>query len=121
MASPAFCDSCEAPLIFARTQGGKQMPLNAKPDPTGNVAAYQDHLGVWHARVLGKAQEPAAHEKRYLPHFATCTDPAAHRRRQRGWWTSAQAAHNAGKRRRRSQPRQADTLPGMLRLGGRDG
>jgi hypothetical protein len=101
---PAFCDSCQAPLIFARTQGGKQMPLNKQPDETGNVAAYQDHLGTWHARVLRKHQEPDAHEKRYLPHFATCSDPAAHRRRQRGNWKSAQADAAAKGRRRRGAP-----------------
>lgn len=85
MASAAECESCHTALIFALTRNRKMMPLDRDPHPEGNVAAYQDELGVWHARVLGKGKEPdaALTEHRYMPHFATCSDPAAHRRRQR--------------------------------------
>jgi hypothetical protein len=121
---PAACESCQAEIIFAliSNQAGRKpswMPLNPDPDPDGNVAAYCDETGRMRGRVLVKGQEPAPHEKRYLPHFASCTNPAAHRRRQRGKWTSAQAAHRSGQRRGRNQPARFDVLPGMTRLPAR--
>lgn len=118
MTAPAVCESCGTELVFARTRGGKNMPLNRVPDDTGNVAAYQDELGIWHARVLGKNADPLGYEKRMMPHFATCTAPEAHRRRQRGQWTAAVAARNADQRRRRTRPAQPGYLPGMNRLPG---
>src|ERR1035441_6955130 len=68
---PAECESCHTALIFALTRNRKMMPLDRDPHPEGNVAAYQDELGVWHARVLGRGQEPdaALTEHRYMPHF----------------------------------------------------
>ena len=111
--APAACESCGAQLLFARTRGGKNMPLNRAPDDTGNVAAYQDEHGVWHARVLGRNTQPLAYERRYLPHVATCTDPSAHRRRQRGNWTSAVTGHARQQRRARTRPAQQGYLPGM--------
>lgn len=48
------------------------MPLNPRPDPAGNVAAYRDGTGRWCARVLHKDEQPAGWQRRYMPHFATC-------------------------------------------------
>jgi hypothetical protein len=106
MANVYSCESCGTVLIFALTRNHKQMPLDKDPHPEGNVAAYQDELGVWHARVLGKGKEPdaALTEHRYMPHFATCTDPAAHRRRQRDQVRAAIADLHKTQRRGRSRP-----------------
>lgn len=124
------CPSCaaadvEAWIIFAivsNNQGRKpsKMPVDAEPNDKGNVAAFRDVHKRLTGRVLVKDQQPAPYETRYMPHFATCKDPGAHRRRQRGNWTSANNARAADRRRGRS--RQAppgipsDVLPGMTRL-----
>lgn len=88
MADPVPCESCHAPIIFAvvHNQAGHKparMPLNAEPDPAGNVACFRDVTGTLQGRVLSRGQHPAAHETRYMTHFATCTRPEAHRHRQR--------------------------------------
>lgn len=104
---PTLCSSCDAEIWFAVTVAGqKLMPLNAKTDPGGNVAAYQHTSGKWLARVLGKGQKPAPHEKLFCPHFATCPKAAEHRRQIRG----AQAAinrHRRGKHAARTEPEAA--------------
>ena len=83
------------------------MPLDASPDPEGNVAVHQDDKQVWRGRVLGKDQEPAPHETRYYPHAATCANPGGHRKRQRDDWRRAQSAHSAAQRNRRGGARPA--------------
>lgn len=74
MTSAHHCQGCGARVILARTQAGKTQPLDWTPNHEGNVAAYQDALGTWRARTLGKKAAPArAPEHVYMPHFATCT------------------------------------------------
>lgn len=120
----AHCTSpkCAAPIIFVRVanEAGHKlrlMPLNAEPDPGGNVAVMADGTGTWRGRVLGRSK-PLEHETVYCPHFATCTDPGEHRRRQRGNWTSAVSARNADQRRGRSRGHGTSPAigPGMTRL-----
>lgn len=96
---------------------GGDIPRNGDGSDARNVAAYQDPTGRWLARVLKRGEEPLGYERRFMPHFATCTTPEAHRRRQRGRWTSAQNAQRAGQRRRRTtsspqQPYLGYTTPG---------
>jgi hypothetical protein len=127
MPSPkiSHCDTpkCDAPIIFVviSNQVGRKpklMPLDASPDPGGNVAVYCDQAGTWRGRVLGKGQQAASYERVYCPHFATCKDPAAHRRRQRDAVKAAQAAHNARLRNRRGRRPAPAFQPGMFRLPG---
>ena len=79
---PTHCEGCSARIWFAVTTANRRaMPLDAKSDPTGNVAVHQDVTGTWLARVLGKNGQPdPALETLFLPHFATCTKPAEFRR-----------------------------------------
>lgn len=73
------CARCKAPIIWARTmasesgRGGKAMPLNAEPDPAGNVAVRLVTPTTRVCRVLGKGE---GHDQRaeqlYMPHAATC-------------------------------------------------
>jgi hypothetical protein len=121
--APTPCDSCSKPIIFVAVANNadrklKRMPLDAEPDPAGNVAVVTDGTGTMRGRVLGKGQHALPGETTYCPHFATCTHPEAHRRRQRGNWTAAVNARNADQRRRRTAPAQPDVLPGMHRIGG---
>lgn len=73
------CTRCKAPIVWARTMasengpGGKSMPLDAYPDPAGNVAVRDVGRGRLVARVLAKDEDHDHHaEQRAMPHFATC-------------------------------------------------
>ena len=106
-AGPVPCESCHAPIIFAvvHNQAGRKparMPVDAEPHPDGTVACYRDVTGTLHGRVLGKDQQPATHETRYMTHFATCTNPGAHRHRQRKG--EARATRDGGRAGRRPAP-----------------
>jgi hypothetical protein len=49
------------------------MPVNPVPDDEGNVAAMRDARGTWVGHVLKADERAAPYEKRFMPHFATCT------------------------------------------------
>jgi hypothetical protein len=66
------CYDCRAPVTWAVTEAGKRMPLDPQPNADGNQAAYKDGTGGWRTRQLKAGEEPYRHEKRYMPHFATC-------------------------------------------------
>jgi hypothetical protein len=70
------CESCGAPLRWARTRSGKWMPLDAAPNAEGNVMLAPDGT----AMVVGKTQEGAA---RWMPHHATCEHAGRHRKGRR--------------------------------------
>lgn len=81
------CSSCHEPIIWARTQLGERMPVDAKPDPErGNViltgAPPHVRAGVLtHGQASGAR---AAGQRLYTSHLATCPHAARHRRRDRG-------------------------------------
>lgn len=76
MATAHHCGRCGTRIIYARTQAGKRQPLDWVPDHQGSVAAYQDALGVWHARAIKASDPPVrAPEKVFMPHQATCPAP----------------------------------------------
>lgn len=123
----AKCPTCEAAgteawIIFVPVANNagrklKSMPLNADPDPAGNVIVTRLGTGALRARVATKGEKAVPPEVTYCPHFATCVDPGAHRRRQqRGNWTSAVNARNADQRRGRARAAPPDIGPGQIRL-----
>jgi hypothetical protein len=67
MTLPDPCRSCGAPIIWAITDRGKRLPLDAMPNPAGNV-----RLTGGNAIVLKK--DDVYDGPRYMPHFATCKD-----------------------------------------------
>jgi hypothetical protein len=75
------CKSCGALIIWATTQSGKLMPLNAEPDPKGNLA-----ISRW-ATVVAVHQRTDLTETQGMPthtsHFATCPNAAGHRKVKR--------------------------------------
>jgi hypothetical protein len=82
---PARCRgrTCRAPILFVPTQDGHTIPLNAQPDPAGNVAILSDLLGGDVAQTLGPddAQRWRADGfPLYMPHHATCPDVEEFRR-----------------------------------------
>jgi hypothetical protein len=56
----AFCRSCEAPIVWAVTAGGKASPFDAKPETRYVLHPGED--GV----LRSEAQQT------YTSHFATC-------------------------------------------------
>jgi hypothetical protein len=85
--SPTTCLKCGEKIWFrtVRNKTGdkpRMMPLDAQRTDAGNIAAVPGQ--PWKdARVLIPPDEPADGEQRFMPHFRTCTDPAAFRRRGR--------------------------------------
>lgn len=65
------CRSCGAAIFFKPTTGDASIPLDAEPNPAGNVILERDLLGQTFARVLGKGEHDVP-GTRYMPHFATC-------------------------------------------------
>ena len=64
------CKSCQAPITWAVTEGGKKIPLDA---------ASKERR----ACVIGEEPDGSpgvAIRDTYLSHFATCPDAAKHRR-----------------------------------------
>lgn len=79
------CRACYAEVLWlANERTGKKNPIDAKPNPQGNI----ERVGENQYRILTKKQlemgqglfgEPV---ERYMSHFATCTDPQYFRRCQ---------------------------------------
>lgn len=78
----AKCRACDAPIIWAVTERGKAMPLDADPDPAGNVimtgankVGSNGHAGP-EIKVLGNTADMFGGEPevRYMPHHATCPE-----------------------------------------------
>ena len=66
------CRGCAAPIIFARLDTGKAIPLNPIPHPGGNVAARM-HMGRLIGFVISKEHRPGPQDTwRLYPHHATC-------------------------------------------------
>ena len=77
------CRSCGAEIVWATSQSGKAMPLNAKPDPFGNVRVT-GQAGARSAWVLvGEKLEAAraADVCLYMPHHATCPEAGKWRKK----------------------------------------
>lgn len=72
----AYCRSCGAPILWARTQAGVPIPLDRDPTPEGNLVEEEDGR----VRVIAGPLEVPTGTTIYMPHHATCPDGAAWRR-----------------------------------------
>ena len=70
------CRSCGAPVVWAITESGKRMPVDAKSDDRGRLRLYVDNLGVVHV-----THDPFSATVHFRPHFATCPDAESWRKR----------------------------------------
>lgn len=87
----ARCRSCQAPIVWAKTLTGANMPVDPVPDPGGNMilAAIdpsdpEGGYAVIMVSGLTDAARDAADRVGVLfhqSHFATCPQAAQHRRR----------------------------------------
>lgn len=67
------CKSCGAAIIWRQHPATKSpMPLNAEPDPNGSMVLVGDKWAM--------LAQVATNRPRYMPHFATCPNAAAHRK-----------------------------------------
>jgi hypothetical protein len=71
----AKCRSCAATIIWARTERGNNMPLDADPSPDGNLTFNEP--GVVHVWPAGS--NPPFGLSRFTSHFATCVNAKKHR------------------------------------------
>lgn len=67
------CRSCNAPIVWARTEAGKNMPLDVAPTINGNIELRS---GIAHYVT----PDHNAIGQRFTSHFATCEFAKAHRR-----------------------------------------
>ena len=67
------CRACGQPIIWATTKNDKMMPIDAEPDPAGNVELHGDR-GVRFARVHAGPPGMFDDWTAYMPHHATCTE-----------------------------------------------
>lgn len=73
----AKCKSCGAPIVWARSEKGTPMPIDAQKSLFGNIELS------W----FGRGEPPTATivapgSGSYVSHFATCPKASAHRRRK---------------------------------------
>lgn len=82
----ATCQSCGAPVEWALTHAGQNMPLDATPsDQPTSLRAWRVN-GRLHVRDIdGVGATDAPSDARHATsHFATCPNADAHRKRKRG-------------------------------------
>jgi len=73
----AKCSSCEAPIIWAQTAAGKNMPLDEQPVLVGGEWVLVNGQ-TWKATD----EDRKLHRPLYMPHWATCPDAPSFRRRK---------------------------------------
>ncbi len=74
------CRSCGARIIWVTMAAtGKKNPLDAKPNPAGNVTAIENGQGIV-LKGESLAQAKADGMTLYLSHFATCPNSLSHRK-----------------------------------------
>ncbi len=69
------CSSCQKPIIWIKTPKGKSMPLDATPNPAGNVV-IRDGLAV----VLKLDEFETEKGRRFMAHWATCPNAKSHKK-----------------------------------------
>lgn len=69
------CRSCHAAIVFVRTASGKLIPLDAEPNPAGNVEVL-DPDGSPLAQVHKAPPLFLTGAGPFMPHHATCPDAA---------------------------------------------
>lgn len=83
-AAPMVCrdPKCRAEIRMAQTEKGRRMPVDAEPNPDGNLVWVKTDQG-WRMRVLGDRSPADPGERRFMAHWKTCQSPDAFRRREK--------------------------------------
>ncbi|GGN40420.1 hypothetical protein FHR83_007041 [Actinoplanes campanulatus] len=70
----AACRSCDAPIVWATSSGGKPMPVDAEPSEGGNVELSLQP-GLWVGPVATVVSGPTLFGgTRRKAHFTTCPE-----------------------------------------------
>lgn len=85
MAEKSKCRSCGAAVLWAITEKGKRIPLDAEPNMKGNTmieAETVEENGHMTERFVARIVSPLfdGSKPRYMPHHATCPDAKKWRR-----------------------------------------
>lgn len=73
------CRSCGQPILWGKMTGtGATIPLDAEPDPDGNMVIVDGKVHI----NRGGMFEPIWTGPRYKAHFATCPHAKKHRRKR---------------------------------------
>lgn len=84
------CKSCGAPIVWIKTQNGKNMPCDAdaveyQENYKGKSTVVTEDGRVLKATIIdrtgGGLLSPVIDGKGYIPHWATCPHAAQHKRR----------------------------------------
>jgi hypothetical protein len=82
------CRSCGAPIVWAETEAGRRMPVDADTDPDGNVLVVPDPVTGELVALIDSEAKPLAKRERTWPegtrhrsHFATCPNASTHRKK----------------------------------------
>jgi hypothetical protein len=74
------CAQCLAAIRWAITERGRRQPIDAQPNPEGNLAAHTSGTGTLKVRVLTKERDRLeGAEWQAMPHAATCQAPRPQR------------------------------------------
>lgn len=77
------CRSCEAPIVWATTEGGKAMPVDSALTDGGNVALIAPRTNVPGEPIIAMVLDQDAlfdDGPRHVSHFVTCPQAAGWRR-----------------------------------------
>lgn len=78
---------CRAEIYKPLTEKGRHMPVDVDPNPAGNLVWRQADYGTgrleWRMHAIGKGEHVDPGERRFMPHWKTCTSPEAFRRREK--------------------------------------
>lgn len=77
----AICKSCSDPIIWARTEAGRRMPVDAEPVPNGNIELVGGPVPTAIVRPGQTTAAAATGVPLRTSHFATCPRADKHRRR----------------------------------------
>lgn len=76
------CRSCRASIFWATTAAtGKLMPIDADPNPRGNIVLNEDGKAVVISKNLFEGGD-SGRLVTYMSHFATCINARAHRKKK---------------------------------------
>lgn len=86
----AKCKSCDEPVFWAKTEGGKMMLVNSEPQDNGNLRlewrGVEDRHGNKVPTVIYDTSERNLFNEdvpRYLSHFASCPARKFYRKLER--------------------------------------
>ncbi len=77
----AKCRSCGAEIIWVKTANQRLMPLNAEPDPKGNLILLNGVPTLVQRDLYDKPLEEQG--PRYTSHFVTCPDADKFRKKRK--------------------------------------